>query len=853
MTWRHRTKGQLTQLMQASVVIIGGGVMGVSLAYHLADSGWQDVVLIEKNDLTHGSTWHAAGLCTHFAHNPTVQELRAHSVRLYSERLPQELGESCGFHASGAMRITRCSDRMQEFAHVAGLSSFTGYPLEIVDPERILELFPLVSIDGIIGGIYEPQDGHVDPTLVTQGMAKVAGDRGVTFMRRSTVADIHHDGSYWHLQIQDTAINSAPVRDIRSTHIVNAAGTWGFEVGQMMGIDIPSVPVLHQYMVTDSVQQIRQRRESGDVELPIIRDPEESWYVRQEGEGLILGPYEKDARVWSPDRVPVEFGAELLPPDLDRVEHIMEKAMARIPMLAECGIKSVVNGPITFTPDANPLVGPAHGLANAWLLTGSSMGIMEGGGAGWFLAHWMTHGAPPMDASAIDSRRFGPWIDRSYRIEKATECFGLQFGIHYPYEQRPAARNRRLSPLHESMLAAGAVMGAVNGHERPQWFSEKVGDTDTNAFTRTHRFDAIAREVEAVAERVALADMSAFSKFEIQGPGTQDLLNVLGTNTAPAVGKIAITHALTPAGGCCAEYTVSRFAPEQAYLISAAASETADFDLLKEVATGFDVTLNNVTDQWAVIALMGPLAADLLSSVVDTGALDFPWFQCREINIAGCQVRVLRLSYIGEFGWELHVPAAQAMTVYNALVEAGRKYDLGFFGALAANSMRLEKGYRAWGSDLGTERTPLECGLQQLVKTDGRDFKGREFLLKRANSAERWQMVMLELHSTANTVDAADSEGGTGSADEITDPFYAHPVLYLDKPIGIVTSADYGHRTGKTVALALIRDRDVLGDVLTNNSGDKQDLKLEVEVLGRRYSCKIIERAVYDPDNSRLC
>ena len=848
--------------MQASVVIIGGGVMGVSLAYHLADCGWQDVVLLEKNDLTHGSTWHAAGLCTHFAHNPTVQELRAHSVRLYRDRLPRELDESCGFHASGAMRITRCADRMREFAHVAGLSSFTGYPLEIVDPQRIVDLFPLVSIDGIIGGIYEPQDGHVDPTLVTQGMARVAGKQGVTFMRRSTVTGIHHDGQYWHVQIQDTANADTPVSEIRSTHIVNAAGTWGFEVGKMMGIEIPSVPVLHQYMVTDAVPDIQQRRESGDPELPIIRDPEESWYVRQEGEGLILGPYEKDAQVWSPDLVPREFGAELLPPDLDRVEHIMAKAMARIPMLTECGIKSVVNGPITFTPDANPLVGPAHGLANAWLLTGSSMGIMEGGGAGWFLAHWMTHCAPPMDASAIDSRRFGPWIDRSYRIEKATECFGLQFGIHYPYEQRPAARNRRLSPLHDAMLAAGAVMGCVNGHERPIWFSDKPGDQDTNAFIRTHRFKAIKREVETVTKRVALADMSAFSKFEVRGPGTHEMLNALGTNAAPAVGKIAMTHALTPVGGCCAEYTVSSFASERAYLVSAAATETADFDLLADLAKDFDVTLENVTDQWAVIALMGPLAYELLRSVVDTSNLDFPWFQCREINISGTQVRALRLSYVGEFGWELHIPAAQAMTVYNALVEAGAKHGLGFFGALAANSMRLEKGYRAWGMDLGTERTPLECGLHQLVKTDKRQFKGREALLERADAADRWQMVMLEINATDrrnNQTSGKAAEPG----EEFIDPFYAHPVLHRDKPIGIVTSADFGHRTGKTVALALIRDRDILENVLAGKSEVKSNAEglgvegsgaeeLGIEVLGQRFSCNVIEQAVYDPDNSRL-
>ncbi|MFT4743397.1 MAG: dimethylglycine dehydrogenase, partial [Yoonia sp.] len=404
-------------MSDAQVVIIGGGVMGVSLLYHLTKMGWRDVVLVEKNDLTHGSTWHAAGLCTHFAHNPTIQELRAMSVRLYRDILPEETGQSCGFHASGAIRITRNPDRMDEFAHVAGLSDFTGYPLEILTPDRIAELHPFTRPDGLLGGIYEPDDGHVDPTLATNAMAQVAVAGGATIQRYNAVLSIERQPDGWRVETAKGTINTR--------HIVNAAGTWGWEIGHLMGLNIPSVPVLHQYLVTDTVPEVAARIAQGLPELPMIRDPEESWYVRQERDGLILGPYEKEAQVWSVDGCPPEFGADLMPPDLGRVEHIIEAALARIPALENGGVKSVINGPITFTPDANPLIGPAHGLPDAWLLTGSSMGVMEGGGSGWFLAHWMTHGAPPMDALAVDSRRFGPWADRDFRVSKAIESFGL--------------------------------------------------------------------------------------------------------------------------------------------------------------------------------------------------------------------------------------------------------------------------------------------------------------------------------------------------------------------------------------------------------------------------------------------
>lgn len=798
-------------MTDVNVVIIGGGAMGCSLLYHLAKLGWTDIVLVEKNDLTHGSTWHAAGLCTHFAHNATIQELRATSVRLYRDILPEETGESCGFHRSGAMRVTRNPDRMDEFRHVAGLSEFTGYPLEIIDPARIAELHPLAVLDGLLGGIYEPDDGHVDPSLATNAMAKVAQRHGAVIQRYNPVHAIRHENGRWVVETRNGTL--------RALHIVNAAGTWGFEIGRMMGVNVPSVPVLHQYLVTDTVPAIAERQKAGAPELPIIRDPEESWYCRQERDGFILGPYEKQAQVWSVDGVPPDFGAELMAPDLDRVEHIIEAAMARVPALATAGVKTVVNGPITFTPDANPLIGPAHGVPNAWLLTGSSMGVMEGGGAGKFLAHWMTHGAPPMDALAVDSRRFGPWADRTYRVEKAIECFGLQFGVHYPFEERPAGRNIRVSPLHDIMRERGAVMGAAHGAERPNWFSAKPHDETRDSFRRTNWFNAVAREVDAAANRVALADLSVFSKFEVTGPDTLRFLEALGSNRPPKPGRIGLTHALTPAGGIASEFTVSVLSPGCAYLNSAAAAEEMDLDLLNTRAKGFDVRIENRTDALAVIGLMGPHSRDVLKAVAGADAASFTWLTLREMTVAGVPARVLRVSYVGECGFEFHLARADAARLFLALEEAGKPFGIGHYGAYAANSMRLEKGYRGWGMDLTTERSPLETGLAHLVKSEGRDFTGRDAMLSRSPN---WDMVLLEID--------------TGGAVE---PFYAHSVFAEGRAVGVVTSGAFGHRVSKSLALAFLREPAI-------REG------LTVKLLGREQSARILDVPPYDPQNLRL-
>ena len=838
---------------ETQAVIVGGGIMGASLAYHLTARGWCDVVLLEKNELTAGSTWHAAGLCTHFAHSPTIMEMRAASVRLYRDVLPAETGESTGFHPCGALRVTRSTERMAEFRHVQGLGQFMGHEFHILTPEELARIHPLARIDGLLGAIHEPDDGHVDPTLATHALAAGARSRGAEIRRHDPVQAIERDASgAWVVHTRCDAI--------RSEHVVNAAGTWCREIGAMMGVDLPVVPMLHQYLVTARVPDIAARMAAGEPELPMIRDPEESWYLRQERDGFIVGPYEANGRPWGVDGIPPEFGMDLLPPELDRVESIVALAMERVPALAQAGIKTIVHGPITFTPDANPLVGPAFGLDNAWLATGSSMGVMEGGGAGRFLADWMVDGAPPMDALAVDPRRFGGYAeDRGYRIAKATECFGLQFGVHYPFEERPAGRPRRVTSIHEAQAARGAVFGCVHGWERPNWFAagpapqpesrppepqprsrptppSRSRDDPHDApltFLRPAWRETVAAECRAVRDRAGLVDLSALAKFEISGKDAPTFVERLGANHPPrAIGRIGLTHVLNEAGGIISEFAVTRLAPDRYYLTSTAAAERQDEDVLRRHAAAFtDAEVVNRTEQIGVLGLMGPEARTVFGALTDADPDDgaFPWLSAQVMRIGGVEARTLRVSYVGECGWELHVAMTDLPILHRAVCTAGAAVGLRPFGAYAMNSMRLEKGYRAWGADLTTERTPIEAGLDYLVRTEGREFTGREALLSRTASPDAWRMVLLSIEP-----------------DDDAEPFYTHTVRIGGEPVGIVTSSAPGHRTGTVLALAYLRSEAVEADARI------ADGALEVSILGRRSRARVLEAPPYDPDDERM-
>ncbi|MDE0310301.1 MAG: FAD-dependent oxidoreductase [Acidiferrobacterales bacterium] len=801
----------------ARTVVIGGGIMGVSVLYHLAKLGWTDSVLLERRDLTHGSTWHAAGLCTHFAHNATIMQMRADSIRQYSLELEQETGLSAGFRKTGALRITRSADRMDEFRHVQGIGQFVGHEFHIVTPDEVSELHPLANIDGLIGGIYEPGDGNVDPSQATQALASGARAQGALIYRNDPVVEIESTFSgEWRV--------ITPNREILCEHVINAAGTWCREIGDMLGVDLPVVPVLHQYFVTESMHEVATLQRA----LPIIRDPEESWYIRQERDGLIFGPYERDAQPWSVDGIPDHFGADLLPPDFDRVETIVQSASARIPSFGLAGIRNVVNGPITFTPDANPLIGPAFGLRNAWLLTGSSMGVMEGGGAGRFLAQWIVGGEPPMDPIAVDSRRFGEYADRRYRVAKAKESFAHQFAVHYPREERPAGRPCLKSEFHAPLECTGAVFGAACGWERPNWFgSERNREHTNDSFRRTNWFDAVASECRTVAERVGICDMTALSKFSLTGGDAHGFLDTLGANRPPqSDGRVGLIHVLSRSGGVLSEFTVLRKSRNHYYLTSAAAALRHDFELLRSRARGLDVRVESQTSDYCVIGLMGPASAKLLDELTsdDLSVDGFPWLTGRMLEIRKRKLLAIRMSYAGESGWELHVHRSDALAIFSALTEAGRNFGIGYFGAFAIDAMRLEKGYRAWGMDLTTERTPLESGLGHLVRTENRQFIGRDAMLRRHQREDCWRMELLQI----------DSDGDI-------DPFYLHPLFADDKVIGIVTSAAFGHRTGLSLALAYLDGRcEPFGQ------------SLEVEIIGHRFPAGILDRPPYDPDNDRL-
>lgn len=818
----------------ARVVVIGGGVMGCSALYHLVRLGWSDAVLVEKNELTAGSTWHAAGLCTHFAHNLTVMQLRAHSVKLYRELLPQA-GHPTGFHATGALRITRDPDRLDEFRHVRGLGEFAGVEFQILTPDELKALYPLAQTDGLLGAFYEPADGYVDPSQATHAFAKCARDGGGTIYRHTAVQAIHRARGEWIVRTQNG--------EIRAEHIVNAAGTWCREVGAMIGVDLPVTPMLHQYIVTDRIAEFAGLPR----ELPFIRDPDESWYLRQERDGVVIGVYEKDGRAWAVDGVPAAFGMELLPPDLARIEAIAGKAMARVPAVAGGGVKEIVHGPITFTPDANPLIGPAGDAPNAWLLTGSSMGVMEGGGAGKFLAEWMDGGEPPMDALAVDARRFGDYADRAYRLDKAAECFAAQFAIHYPYEERPAARRRRLTPVYGRLKKLGAVFGCVNGWERPNWFvggghGDGVGhgdgaaghgdngddhsDTDAGhgdaaaplTFRRPGWFDAVGEECRNTARNVGIADLSAFAKFAVTGDGAAAFLDTLGANRAPTDdGGIVLTHALTPSGGVHSEFAVTRINGERFYLTAAAAAERLDEALLRDRAAGHDkVLINNVTRARCVLAVMGRRAPALLARLCDAdlSQAGFPWLTAQSLTVAGVPVTALRVSYIGENGFELHCDADRQAALFDQLMRAGRDLGVGLFGAFAMNAMRLEKGYRAWGAEFTTERTLLEAGGGRFAALDdGREFTGKAAMLRRRGEPGHWQMHLLELDADA-------------------DPFHTHAVSADGEVVGLVTSAAFGHRVNKTLALAYFR---------APPAG-----RLSVSVLGKATPARVLDAAPYD-------
>ncbi len=793
---------------RARVVVIGGGIVGCSVLYHLARRGWRDVVLLERAELTAGSTWHAAGNTPHFSTSLNISRIHRYGTELY-QRLEAETGQGVGFHLTGSLRLASHPDRMDEYRFHRAKARAIGLPFELVGPDEVRRLHPLVATDGLLGAAWNPEDGHVDPSMATQALAKGARDGGAAVLRHTRVTGLRRDKDAWRVSTEQG--------DVTAEIVVNAAGTWAREIGALCGLDLPVVPIEHQYIVFDAMPEVAALGR----ELPIVREVDVSYYLRQERQGMLLGPYERQATPFGERGIPANFGADLLPPDLDRLETIIQGAFRRMPALERAGMKRVVNGPITYTPDGNALLGPAPGRPNLYLACGFSFGITQAGGAGKWLADLIVDGAPEFDLFELDPRRYGRYATLDWTIERCKDIYADEYAIAYPHQERPVGRRARTSPIHDRLAARGAVFGTRNGWERPQWFA-RPGETaaDRLSFRRTNWFDAMRREARMVRENGGLLDLSSFSKYEVSGPDAPALLDRLVANRLPAkVGSIALAHALNPAGGIRSEWTVTRLGEHSFFVVTAAAAELYDLDWIERHRRPQEfVAVDNVTAAWGCLVVAGPRSRDVLSGLTN-GDLSFPWRTMRDITVAGVPCRALRLNYVGELGWELFHPIDRQVELYDSLSRAG----LADFGFRAMDSLRLEKGYRGWGSDINTEVTPWEAGFERFVAPGKGEFIGRDALVRQRAAGVKKRVVTLE-------VDAAD-----------TDARGNEPVLAGDAVVGITTSGGYGAWIEKSLALAYIdADRARPGAALA------------VELMGERRPARVIADCPFDPENKRL-
>jgi dimethylglycine dehydrogenase len=830
----------------ARVVVIGGGVVGVSTLYHLAKKGWSDVVLIERKELTSGSTWHAAGLLPLFNLSYSVGQIHKYSVGFY-KTLEAETGQNVGFAEVSNIRLARTRDRWDEYMYYAGVARTIGVKVNVLTPAEVKAIWPLCETDGLLGAIQHPDDGYIQPADLTQALAKGARARGAEIYRYTTVTAISRTASgEWKV--------TTDKGEILAEHIVSATGNFARKTGAMVGLDIPVMPVEHQYIVTEPHPAIQERKRQGLPEMGVLRESDSSWYMREENGGLLLGPYEKGAPACYVDGPSPESEYELFQEDLDRLAPHIETAIARVPAFGEVGVKKIYNGAIAYTPDGSPIIGPAWDLPNFWLNEGHSFGVTAAGGAGWQLAEWIVEGEPTIDMLGVDPRRFGPYASRGYLRQKNEEAYSLVFTIHYPDEERVAARPLKRSPCYERMKNLGAVFGTVYGYERPNWFAPPgyaLSEADLArpdvllnenhppsvpgepirekwSFRRSNYFNFVGEECLHVRDHVGLQDMSAFAKCLVSGPGAEAWLDSILANRIPkSVGRVGLCHLLSSTGGVRSEFTVYRIAPERFYLVSAGAMERHDHDVLKKLLPkDGSVHFQPVTAQYGVLVLAGPQSRALLQRLTDTDLSNaaFPWLTGKKINVGPAEAHALRVNFVGELGWELHHPIEMQNTIFDLLWEAGKDLGLKPFGIRAMLSLAVEKSYRLVGRELSIEYAAFESGLDRFVHLNKGPFLGRDGLTKWRERGFRNRFVTMEIHGVTD-VDARGSE----------------PVLKDGEMVGRCTQGGFGWRVGKSLALAMVRPD--LGEPGT---------ELAVTILGQDYRATVIPDSPYDPDNLAL-
>ncbi|MGH1464640.1 MAG: GcvT family protein [Cognatishimia sp.] len=805
----------------ARVVIIGGGAIGVSTLYHLAKAGWTDCVLLEKNELTAGSTWHAAGNCPNFSASWAVMNMQRYSLEMY-RTLADDVDYPMNYHVTGALRLGHTKERMQEFERVASMARYQGLEMDMMTPKEALDYYPFMETHDLAGVLWDPLDGDIDPAQLTQALAKGARDLGANIQRFCPATGVSRDGDEWVVHTEKG--------DIKCEFVVNCAGYYAKRVGEWFkpfgGRDVPLTVMSHQYFLTEEIPEIEAWTKENGRKLPMVRDVDSSYYLRQDKHGLNLGPYERNCKahwVTKQDPMPHDFSFQLYPDDLDRLEWYIEDAMARVPLLGTSGVGRVINGPIPYAPDGLPMMGPMPGVKNAFEAHSFTFGIVQAGGAGKTMAEWITKGETEWDMWAVDSRRFTAHADADFCLKKALETYGHEYAMHFPHHEWPAARNKKLSTNHDRLVADGGQMGPYNGWERANWFA-KEGDETGEAATETWKRNGpwaarVKEEVEAVRDGVGIIDMCGFSRFSLMGDGAGEWLRTRVAGALPKVGRMNLIYFADTRGRIVTEMSCIRHAEDQFTLMTAAVAQWHDFELLwRSLPDG--LKLVDLSDSHTTMLVTGPKARDLFAEISDAD-LSLGWLSHQSAQVAGQGCTIARVSFVGELGWEVHCHVDSAAAIYGAVRNAGATP----FGMFALDSMRIEKGYRTWKGDLSSDYTLMQAGLGRFVRLEKpQEFPGKAALQAEVKSGSKKGFVTL-------LVDAVNADA----------PYMS--TLWKDGEIvGETTSGNFGYRVNKSIALGMVRVD--LAD---------PDTELEVEIFGKKYRAIVqADAPLWDPDNKRL-
>ncbi|MBN9306529.1 MAG: FAD-dependent oxidoreductase [Devosia sp. 67-54] len=805
----------MTLPAHAQIVVIGGGIIGCSTAYHLAKEHKADVLLLEQGKLTSGSTWHAAGLVGQLRSSASITQVLKRSVELY-KTLEAETGLATGWKMTGCLRLAMTDDRWTEYKRLATTARSFGMEMELISPAEVKRMWPLLDVSDLIGASWLPTDGQASPSDITQSLARGARMHGARIHEGVRVTGFEMQGA------RIAAVLTTAGR-IACDTVINCAGMWAREIGAMAGVAVPLQPVRHQYIVTEKIDGLAPG-------LPTLRDPDRRTYFKEEVGGLVMGGYEPDPIAWTTGDIPRPFEFQLFDDDWEHFGQHLEQAMARVPVLATAGIRQMINGPESFTPDGNFILGAAPECANLYVGAGfNAFGIASAGGAGWALAEWAMRGEAPLDLWVVDIRRFSALHrDRDWVSERTLEAYGKHYTIAYPHEEYESGRNRIVSPLYDRLKAAGAVFGSKLGWERPSWFAPPGSEPhDRYAMGRQNWFDAVGAEHRLVREKAGLFDQSSFAKYEVAGKDAAAALSWIAANSVDKpVGRLTYTQLLNSRGGIECDLTIARLADDRFYIVTGTGFRTHDLAWIRDhIPAGSDATIADVTEDFGTLVLMGPRARDILGAVTgaDISNAAFPFGHVRLVPIAGHEVRALRVTYVGELGWELHVPLAATGDVYDALLAAGAPHGLRPVGYRALDSLRLEKGYRAWGSDITPNDTPFEAGLGWAVKLgSGVPFLGRDALVALQDKPLRKRLATF-----------------TTAREDIV-LLGRETILRNGEFAGYLTSGGYGYTIGKPIGMGYVRHP------------EPQAGNYELVVANERVTAQIHFAPLYDPQNAKV-